>query len=125
MLNIHESSEDYLETILMLHEKKGAVRSIDIASELNFSKPSVSIAMKKLRENGYIEMDANNYITLTEAGTAIAQRIYERHRVLTQIFVKLGVSKEVAEHDACEIEHHISDETWEKLKEHTLSHGDL
>ena len=117
-MHIYESAEDYLESILMLQEKNGQVRSIDIANELNFSKPSVSIAMKKLRENGYIEMDHNNLITLTEEGMAIAARIYERHRVLTAMLIHLGVSEKTARADACRLEHDLSDETWEKLKSH-------
>lgn len=121
-MNIHESAEDYLETILMLYEKNGQVRSIDIATELNFSKPSVSIAMKKLRENGYIEMDANSLISLTDAGYAIASRVYERHRILTRFFLSLGVSEGTARTDACQIEHHLSDETWTKLKEYVNTH---
>lgn len=116
-MRIYESAEDYLEAILVLQEKNGYVRSIDIANELNYSKPSVSIAMKKLRNNGYIEMDENSFITLTDDGYKIANRIYERHRILTKLFIGLGVSEETAATDACQIEHHLSDETWIKLKE--------
>ena len=116
MMHIYESAEDYLESVLMLQEKHGYVRSIDIANELNFSKPSVSIAMKKLRENGYIEMDASNLITLTPEGRAIAERIYERHRILTSLLLALGVSEEHARTDACHIEHDLSDESWDKIK---------
>lgn len=122
MMHIYESAEDYLEAVLMLQEKNGQVRSIDIANELNFSKPSVSIAMKKLRENGYIEMDGNNLITLTEEGRQIAERIYERHRILTQLLMALGVSEKNARTDACRIEHDLSDETWEKIKAHAAEH---
>lgn len=121
-MRIYESAEDYLEAILVLQEKNGYVRSIDIANELNYSKPSVSIAMKKLRTNGYIEMDENSFITLTDEGCQIANRIYERHRILTKLFVSLGVSEETAANDACQIEHHLSDETWSKLKEFTQTH---
>ena len=117
-MHVHESAEDYLEAILMLREKKGQVRSIDIANELNFSKPSVSIAMKKLRESGLIEMDAGSLITLTPAGMEIAARIYERHRILTDLLIRLGVSPETAAADACRIEHDISEETFQKLKAH-------
>lgn len=115
---IHESGEDYLEAILKLKQKHGQVRSIDIVGELGYSKPSVSIAMKRLRENGYIEMAADGYITLTESGFAVADRIYTRHRILTQLFVAIGVSEEVAAADACKIEHDLSDETFDKLREH-------
>lgn len=121
----HESEEDYLEAILMLHEKKGQVRSIDIANELHFSKPSVSIAMKKLREGGLIEMDSSSLISLTPAGKQIAERIYERHRILTNLLVRLGVSEETARTDACRIEHDLSDETWQKIKEHAVAHPDI
>ena len=117
-MNIYESSENYLEAILSLRERHGMVRSIDIANELHFSKPSVSVAMKKLRESGYIEMDKEGFLTLTEAGMTIASRIYERHRLLTQWLSELGVSPEVAAEDACRIEHDISEETFLRLKEH-------
>ena len=119
-MNIYESAENYLEAILSLKERKGLVRSIDIANELHFSKPSVSIAMKKLRESGYIEMDAEGYITLLPAGLDIAQRIYERHRLLTSFFIRLGVSPETAAADACKVEHDLSDETFQKIKAHAL-----
>ena len=122
-MQIYESSENYLEAVLMLEEKNGHVRSIDIANELNFSKPSVSIAMKKLRENGYIEMDGNSLISLTADGRAIAERIYERHRTLTNLLLALGVSPKNARADACRIEHDLSDESWEKIKAHALEHG--
>ena len=116
-MKILESGENYLETILMLSQKKGEVRSIDIVNEMNFSKPSVSVAMKHFREDGYITVDENGYISLTEKGMAIAQKIYERHTVLTTCVMKLGVSEEVAKRDACLIEHDLSDETFEKIKE--------
>ena len=122
-MHVHESAEDYLEAILMLREKKGQVRSIDIANELNFSKPSVSIAMKKLRESGLIEMDAGSLITLTPAGMEIAARIYERHRILTDLLIRLGVSPETARADACRIEHDLSDETWQRIKAHADAHS--
>ncbi|MDY5565223.1 MAG: metal-dependent transcriptional regulator, partial [Candidatus Limivicinus sp.] len=93
-MNIHESAEDYLETILILKNRLGQVRSIDIVREMNFSKPSISIAMKRLRENGYIEMDADGYITLLPPGLSIAQNIYARHQLLTEFLVQLGVSPE-------------------------------
>lgn len=116
-MNIHESAEDYLETILILKNRLGQVRSIDIVREMNFSKPSISIAMKRLRENGYIEMDAKGYITLLPPGLAIAQDIYARHRLLTEFLVQLGVSPETAAVDACKIEHDISQETYQKILE--------
>ena len=117
-MNIHESAENYLESILKLQEEHGMVRSIDIVRELGLSKPSVSVAMRNLRENGYIQMDDDGYITLLPPGEEIARRIYERHKLLTQIFIQLGVSPETAAADACKIEHDLSDETFEKIKAH-------
>ena len=119
-MNIYESAENYLEAILSLHERNGLVRSIDIANELHFSKPSVSVAMKKLRESGYVEMDKEGFISLLPAGEEIARRIYERHKLLTQFFIRLGVDPEVAAADACKVEHDLSDETFQKIKEHAL-----
>ena len=121
---IHESAEDYLETILILKERIGQVRSIDIVNELGFSKPSISVAMKRLRENGYIEMDPEGYITLLPPGMEIAKRIYTRHRTLTKFLVQLGVSEETAALDACKIEHDLSDETFECITEHTKTSPD-
>lgn len=117
-MKIQESAEDYLESILILGEQKGSVRSIDVARHLGFSKPSVSRAMSLLRENGYVTMDPDGLLTLTESGQAIAGPIYERHRMLTQWLVVLGVSPETAARDACRMEHSISDETFAKMKEH-------
>ncbi len=114
-MNIHKSSEDYLETILVLMERNGNVRSIDIANELEFSKASVSVAMKKLRENDYITVDSDGFIKLTNQGNEVASRIYVRHKLLTDFFVHLGVSKETAAKDACKIEHDLSEETFDKL----------
>ena len=119
-MHVYESAEDYLEAILVIQRRRGAVRSIDIANELGFSKPSVSVAMKKLRESGYIEMELDGHIRLLPAGAEIADRIYERHRTLTDFFVYLGVSEEVASADACKVEHDLSGETFEKIKEHVL-----
>ena len=119
-MNIYESAENYLEAILSLHERHGLVRSIDIANELHFSKPSVSVAMKKLRESGYIEMDKDGFISLLPSGEEIARRIYERHKLLTQFFIRLGVDPEVAAADACKVEHDLSEETFQKMKEHDL-----
>ena len=119
-MKIHESAEDYLERILMLKLKNGMVRSIDIVHDLDYSKPSVSVAMKRLRENGYIEMDADGYITLLPPGQEIASRIYDRHQLLTEFLRQLGVSPENAAADACKIEHDISEESYERIKEATL-----
>ena len=115
-MKIHESAEDYLEMILVLKRKKGVVRSIDIAREMNFSKPSVSIAMKKLREDGLIEISEGHEIDLTPAGQEIAERSYERHIVLSQVLMKLGVDETTAVKEACRIEHVISQDSFEKLK---------
>ena len=118
-LKIQESAENYLETILILQNRLGAVRSIDIVNELEFAKPSVSIAMKNLRENGYIAVSAEGYITLTDRGRDIAETIYERHTLLTDWLIRLGVDKQVAAQDACRIEHVISAESFEAIKRHT------
>ena len=107
----NQSSEDYLETILLLKEKIGNVRSIDIVNETGYTKPSISIAMKKLRTNNHITMDKNGYITLTQSGEEIANETYKKHCCLKNFFISLGVSQETAEQDACKIEHEISDET--------------
>ena len=120
-MEIHESAEDYLETILILKERSGQVRSIDIATEMNYTKPSISVAMKKLRENGYIEVDKDGFITLTASGYEIASNIYNRHKVLTDFFISLGVDQKVAAEDACKIEHDLSDETFEKIRAHALT----
>ena len=109
---IHKSAEDYLESILVLHQRRGTVRSIDIANELGYSQPSVSTAMKKLRESGYITMAADGTITLNESGLEIAKRVYSRHRAVTRLFTLLGVSEEQAAEDACKVEHDLSDETY-------------
>ena len=115
---IHESAENYLETILMLSKRLGQVRSIDIATELKFSKPSVSVAMKNLRQNGYITVNENGHISLTEKGLEIANTVLERHQLITNLLVALGVSPEVAAEDACRMEHVISEESFEALKAH-------
>ncbi len=114
-MNIYESAEDYLERILMLLEQKGYVRSVDIAAGLNVSKPSVSVAMKKLRENGYINMGEDSLISLTDKGYAIARKIYDRHQKLTRYLVQLGVPEETAKQDACRMEHDISQETFDAI----------
>lgn len=115
-MKIHESAENYLETIYMLKQKKGTVRSIDIVNELEYTKPSVSIAMKNLRENGYILMDADGLISLTEKGQDIAEKMYERHTVISGWLMSLGVSEQTAIEDACRIEHVISEESFEAMK---------
>ena len=122
-MRTHESAEMYLETILVLHERKGYVRSIDIANEMNFSKPSVSIAMKNLRASECIEVSPEGNITLTDKGRAIAEKIYERHQYIPRWLRALGVSPETAEDDACRIEHVISDETFEALKRHSIENA--
>ncbi len=117
-MKIQESAENYLETILVLTESKGKVRAIDIANELGFSKPSVSVAMKQFRENGYIKVDEEGYITLTNQGEKIAKDTYNRHLVLINFLTNIGVSEDTATKDACRIEHVISEETFKKLKEY-------
>ena len=118
----NESVEDYLETILMLRERNGLVRSIDIARQLDYSKPSISRAMGLLREKNYIVMDREGWITLTDEGYEMARRIYDRHQLLTTWLTALGVTPETAAEDACRIEHEISYETFEKLKYHIGLH---
>ena len=120
-MEIHESAEDYLECILKLSKEKPAVRSIDIAVEMNYSKPSVSVAMKNLRLNGYIHVDKTGFITLTDAGRKIAEDIYERHLLLTDWLVWLGVDPQIAAEDACRIEHDLSPESYKALKRHMLT----
>ncbi len=111
-MNIYESGEDYLEQILMLLEQKGHARSTDVAIGLNVTKPSVSVAMKKLRENGYINMGADGLISLTDKGYAIARKIYDRHLALTRYLIQLGVPEKIAREDACKIEHDLSEESF-------------
>ena len=117
-MQIQESGEMYLETILVLTEKQNNVRSIDICDHMGFSKPSVSRAVGLLKNGGYIQIDRDGYITLTELGREIASKVYERHEILTRVLTDLGVSKEVASSDACKIEHVISDEAFEAIKRH-------
>ena len=111
-----ESLEDYLETILMLYKSTGQVRSIDIANGMNFTKPSVSIAMKNLREKGYITMADNGYITLTESGKKRAESVLERHTILADLLISIGVNEETAREDACKVEHDLSEESFEAIK---------
>lgn len=118
---IQESAEMYLETIISLQNKKGNVRAIDISREMGFSRPTVSIAVHKLEENGYLKIDENGFISLLPPGKEIAEKILERHNILKTIFVRLGVSEKTAEKDACRIEHVISEETFDCLKKHINS----
>jgi Mn-dependent DtxR family transcriptional regulator len=116
-MKLQESGENYLEIILILRNRSGNVRSVDIVNELGVTKPSVSIAMKRLRENGYIEMDKDGFITLTENGEAIAERMYERHNMIAKFLISIGVDEETAFEDACRIEHVISEESFKRIKE--------
>lgn len=122
-LQIHESAENYLETILILKKRLGQVRSIDIASELSYSKPSVSVAMKNLRNHGYIAVDKDGYISLLDKGKEIAEKMYERHTLLSDWLTALGVSPDVAAEDACRIEHVISTETFDAFKAHAAKYA--
>ncbi len=121
-MEIHESGEDYLEQILMLSEKQGQVRSIDIATSMGVSKPSVSNAMKKLRLGGLIRVDGDGFITLTDGGMEIAAKIYERHRVLAAVLISLGVDEDTAFEDACKIEHDISEDSFRRIQQHYRAH---
>ena len=124
-MKIKESAENYLEAILMLKNKKGYVRSVDVANMLNFTKPSVSVAMKSFREEGYITVDENGGISLTEKGSKIADEMYERHRVIAKALMALGVNEETAYEDSCKIEHDMSAETFEKIKQYMTKKGVL
>lgn len=115
-MSIRASAEDYLETILLLTRKAGAVRSVDIGEEMGFSRPSVSIAMKKLREDGMIQVDQDNYITLTREGEAVAERVYARHETLYDWLVSLGVGEKTAAADACRMEHILSEESYQAIR---------
>lgn len=119
---INESAENYLETILMLQKKMGSVRSIDIVNELNFSKPSISVAMKHLKEKEYIEMDSKGIITLTLKGRNVAEQIYERHQLIAKILIQLGVNPDTAYEDSCKIEHDLSQESYDKIKDYYNTH---
>ena len=123
-MKIKESAENYLEAILMIKLKKGYVRSIDVANHLNFTKPSVSVAMKNFREEGYIHMDSEGSITLTEKGQEIAERVYERHQIVAKALMALGVDEVTAYEDSCKIEHDISNLSFEKIKEHLARHSE-
>ena len=115
-MTLQESGEMYLETILILTEEKPHVRSIDVCDHMGFSKPSVSRAIGLLKNGGYISVDGDGYITLTDVGRTLAEKIYSRHEILTRFFISIGVSEQTASDDACSIEHHISDESFEAIK---------
>lgn len=121
MINTEKTVEDYLEAMLMLKERKGYIRSIDVAQHLGVTKPSVTYSTKRLREKGYIIMDKDNFITITDDGMKIARRIYNRHKVLTDFFVKIGVDESTAAEDACKVEHDLSGETFDALCKHIES----
>ena len=117
-MKIQESAEDYLESILIIGEKNEFVRAIDIVNHLGISKPSVSVYLKNLRENGYVDIDDKGHLSLTKSGLSIAEKIYERHKILSSLLMSLGVNEEIALKDACKIEHDLSDETFEAIKKH-------
>lgn len=122
-MKIQQSAENYLETIFMLTNKNGSVRSIDIANELGYSKPSVSVAMKNLRENGYIDVMGDGSIVLLPPGKEIAEKLYTRHTILSECLIRLGVSKETAAEDACKIEHILSEESFDAIRKHMEKYG--
>ena len=117
-MSIQESGEMYLETILILSRNHSAVRSIDVVEYMGYSKPSVSRAIGLLKSGGYVQVDENGFLTLTDDGREIAEKMYERHTILTEFLVKLGVDRAIAVEDACKIEHHLSDATFDALKAH-------
>ncbi len=121
-MDIYESGEDYLERILMLSLKEEKVHAVEVAKELNVSKPSVSVALKKLREGGYLEVGDDESLVLTPKGRSVAEKVYDRHKTLTSLLIKLGVEKDTAEKDACKVEHDLSDETFDLLKKHLEKH---
>ena len=121
-MHLQESGEMYLETIFILSRKGGIVRSVDVSEEMGFSKPSVSRAVGLLKQGGYLLMDKDGALTLTEIGKEVAEKIYERHNLLTEFLMEIGVDRETASEDACRIEHHISDKTFEAIKKHTKKH---
>lgn len=122
-MRLHESGEMYLETILILSQKQNIVRSIDVAEDMGFSKPAVSRAMAKLKADKYILIDSEGYIALTESGRQIAEKIYERHTMLTRFLIRLGVDEETAAADACKIEHDMSDKTFDAIKNHVREYN--
>lgn len=122
-VNSEKTAEDYLEAMLIIQKKNGEVRSVDVARQLGITKPSVTYTTKRLKEKGYITMDKDNYITITESGLKIAEKIYTRHNTLTELFVRLGVPEDIAAEDACKIEHDISPETFDALCRHLETHA--
>ena len=121
-MTIHKSAEDYLEAMLMLKQERGYIRSIDVAEKLGVTKPSVSYATKRLRESGYISFDPAGMILLLPPGQEIAERMYERHMLLTELLIGLGVDPEVAREDACKIEHDLSVESFDAIRRHAQEH---
>ena len=121
-VSVHRAAEDYLEAMLMMREQHGYIRSVDVADHLGVTKPSVTYATKRLRENGYIEMDRDGLITLTDRGMAIAAKMLDRHHTLTKFLTALGVDEKTAEEDACKIEHDISQQTYDAICEHARQH---
>ena len=121
-MKIYESGENYLETIYMLCNTKGNIRAVDLCNELGFSKPTVSVALKKFREENYVLVDENGHLSLTPKGLEIAERMYERHNGIAKFLMAIGVNEETAYEDACLMEHHISDESFQKLQEHYAKH---
>ncbi len=125
MMRILEAAENYLEVILVEKARLGQLRSIDVCNALNYSKPTISIMMKQLRENGYISMDSGGFISLTPKGTEIAEKIYERHVILSSLLMDLGVDEETAYKDACKIEHDLSETSFEMIKQHYLKYKNV
>ena len=119
-MRLAESGEMYLETIYLLSKKGDCVRSIDVGEHMGYSKPSVSRALSILKKSGHVEVDSAGHLSLTEEGRSVAEKIYERHKILTDVLISLGVDKDIASEDACKIEHHISDESFEAIKKHLL-----
>ncbi len=123
-MHLQESGEMYLETVYILTQKSDSVRSIDICEYMGYSKPSVSRAIGLLKNGGYITVDGKGYITLTEEGTAVALKMFERHTILANFLIRLGVDEKTASEDACKIEHHISEESFDAIKKHAIKFGD-
>lgn len=121
-MKIQEAAENYLETVLMVENKKGHVRQTDVCSAMNYSRPTVSVALRDLAAEGYLDIDEDGFITLTDSGRAVADRIYERHCVLSQVLMALGTDEETAYHDACKIEHDLSDETFDNIRAYYNKH---
>lgn len=124
-MKIQKASEDYLESMLMMKEQHGYIRSIDVADHLGVTKPSVTYATKQLKQNGFITMDRDGLITLTESGMEIADRIYTRHKTLTEFFIRIGVDEKTAREDACKVEHDLSEKTFAAICEHVAKQKDL